>query len=108
MQVLGTSGLWEVMTAQEAVDFVHQCRHCRPDTLSCSQALTLEAHTRWKFKFSKVTNLNLISIEFPGCLRQHPTVISDFAVNKPYTHTDCTLRLSNEQYLMQAAPCLLG
>ena len=54
IQVMGTSGLWEVMTAQEAVDFVHQCRHCRPDNLSCSQALTLEAHTRWKLRFSKV------------------------------------------------------
>ena len=53
---MGTSGLWEVMTAQEAADFVHQCRHCRPHHLSCSQALTLEAHTRWKLRFSKVTH----------------------------------------------------
>ena len=59
VQVMGTSGLWEVMTAQEAVDFVHQCRHCRPDNLSCSQALTLEAHTRWKLMFSKVTNSSI-------------------------------------------------
>lgn len=52
--VLASSGLWEVMTPQEAVDFVHQCRLCRPDNISCSEALTLEAHTRWKLNFSKV------------------------------------------------------
>lgn len=54
LQVLASSGLWEVMTPQEAVDFVHQCRLCRPDNISCSEALTLEAHTRWKLNFSKV------------------------------------------------------
>ena len=54
MQVVASSGLWEVMTPQEAVDFVHQCRLCRPDNISCSEALTLEAHTRWKLNFSKV------------------------------------------------------
>ena len=59
---MGTSGLWQVMTPQEAVDFVHQCRQCRPDNLSCSEALTLEAHTRWKLRFSKVTaDLNDLS-----------------------------------------------
>ncbi|KAA6418503.1 MAG: DNA-binding phosphatase 1 [Trebouxia sp. A1-2] len=52
--VVASSGLWEVMTPQEAVDFVHQCRLCRPDNISCSGALTLEAHTRWKLNFSKV------------------------------------------------------
>lgn len=50
------------MTPQEAVDFVHQCRQCRPDTLSCTQALTLEAHTRWKLKFTKVLLLQLLSL----------------------------------------------
>ena len=57
-QVMGTSGLWEGMSPQEAVDFVHQCRQCRPANLSCSAALTLEAHTRWKLKFAKVTLLH--------------------------------------------------
>lgn len=52
--VVASSGLWEVMTPQEAVDFVHQCRLCRPHNISCSEALTLEAHTRWKLNFSKV------------------------------------------------------
>ncbi len=56
LQVVASSGLWEVMTPQEAVDFVHQCRLCRPDNVSCSEALTLEAHTRWKLIFSKVAN----------------------------------------------------
>lgn len=56
LQVVASSGLWEVMTPQEAVDFVHQCRLCRPDNISCSGALTLEAHTRWKLNFSKVAN----------------------------------------------------
>ena len=55
------------MTAQEAVDFVHQCRHCRPDNLSCCEALTLEAHTRWKLKFSKVTHQLYILCVLP-CL----------------------------------------
>ena len=59
LQVVASSGLWEVMTPQEAVDFVHQCRLCRPDNISCSEALTLEAHTRWKLNFSKVANSSI-------------------------------------------------
>lgn len=55
MQVVATSGVWEVMTPQEVVDFVHQCRQCQPDSLSCSAALTMEAHTRWKLRFAKAS-----------------------------------------------------
>lgn len=66
LQVLASSGLWEVMTPQEAVDFVHQCRLCRPDNISCSEALTLEAHTRWKLNFSKVADSsNAASVLLP-------------------------------------------
>ncbi len=68
VQVVASSGLWEVMTSQEAVDFVHQCRLCRPDNISCSEALTLEAHTRWKLNFSKVANSsNAASPYLPLC-----------------------------------------
>lgn len=52
--VLATSGVWEVMTPQEVVDFVHQSRQCRPAGLSCSAALSIEAQVRWKLKFAKV------------------------------------------------------
>ncbi len=66
LQVVASSGLWEVLTPQEAVDFVHQCRLCRPDNISCSEALTLEAHTRWKLNFSKVANRS--NAASPNCL----------------------------------------
>ena len=100
LQVLATSGLWEVMTPQEVVDFVHQCRLCRPDHLSCSAALTLEAHTRWKFKFDKVP-LCLDACLALACrvenvrkrtpwVRRHMSVC---ALQEPATYNSCLVRL---------------
>lgn len=46
--VLGTDGLWDMMSGDAAADFVHRYRHQRDPNLSCAEALTLEAQERWK------------------------------------------------------------
>ncbi len=47
-QVLATDGIWEVMTAQEVVHFVHRWRKRPWQGWNASDALTLEAQERWK------------------------------------------------------------
>lgn len=46
--VLGTDGLWDMMTGEAAVDFVERYRLQRDPGMSCAEALTLEAQERWK------------------------------------------------------------
>ena len=52
--MLGTDGLWDVMSNAEVADFLQRYRHCRDADVSCAEALTLEAQERWKAMHEEV------------------------------------------------------
>lgn len=54
--MLGTDGLWDIMSNEEVVDFVQRYRNS-PTELTCAEALTLEAQERWKARHEEVRRL---------------------------------------------------
>ena len=53
--MLGTDGLWDIMSNEEVVDFIERYRNGRAQGLSCAEALTLEAQERWKARHEEVS-----------------------------------------------------
>ena len=52
--VFATDGVCDVMSNEEVVDFVERYKQSRDASMSCAEALTLEAQERWKARHNEV------------------------------------------------------
>lgn len=76
--MLATDGVWEVMTAQEAVHFVQRWRKRPWQGWNASDALTLEAQERWKLLQEEVGVSCICStILLDACNYTHRAIFAD-------------------------------
>jgi len=59
--IIASDGLWDVMSSEEVVDFLHQLRHINPglNTAFLAQALVYEASSR-----HSTDNITVLVVEF--------------------------------------------